>query len=265
MTEIISSHSNPLVKQIRALRQKKARDESDLFLVEGIHHVGEVVDAGWEVQTLVVAPDQLKSGFAVQLVEAQSRGGVRCVAFSTELFETITGKDNPQGLLAIVRQRHFSLATLAAEKIRLAVALVSPQDPGNVGAILRTLDAVAGDALFLLEGGVDLYHPSVVRASMGALFWLPVAQAPFAAFIDWASVHGFQLIGSSAHARMDYRKVERGSRPLILLLGSEQKGLSPEQMESCELNVCLPMKGRASSLNLAVAAGILLYRFMEIN
>ncbi len=263
MTEIISSHSNPLVKQIRALRQKKGREESDLFLVEGIHHTGEAVEAGWEVQALVVAPAQLKSEYAARLVESASRRGVRCVALSAEVFEAVAGKENPQGILAIVRRRHITFTALAPEKLKLAVALVSPQDPGNVGAILRTLDAVSGDALFLLEGGVDLYHPSVVRASMGSLFWKPVVQATFLDFIAWSKANGFQLIGSSAHARLDYREFKRGSRPLILVLGSEQKGLSPRQMESCEVNLSLPMKGRASSLNLAVAAGILLYRLVE--
>jgi len=263
MPEIISSHSNPLVKQIRSLRHKKGRDESNLFLVEGIHHVGEAIEAGWELETLIYAPERLKSEFAACLVDEQSRRGLHCIAFSTDLFDDIAEKDNPQGILAIIRQQHFALETVTADGLRIAVALVSPQDPGNVGAILRTLDAVGADGLFLLEGGVDLYHPSIVRASMGTLFWKWVVETSFYEFLEWSRKRNLQLIGTSAHAQTDYREFKRSERASVLILGSEQKGLSPDQLACCELTISLPMRGRASSLNLAVAAGILLYKLTE--
>ena len=260
--ELISSSANPLVKQIRSLRQKKGRDESGLFLVEGIHHVGVAAEAGWELETLVYAPDLLTSDFGLRLVEEQSRRGIRSVAFTPELFAAVAEKDNPQGLLALVRQRHVTLEHLTPDNFVFSAAVVSPQDPGNVGTILRTLDAVGANGLFLLDGGVDLYHPSVIRASMGTLFWLPVVQASFQEFVRWAKQNGFRLVGSSAHAQVDYRDFQRGERPTILVLGNEQKGLLPEQIQACDMTVSLPMRGRASSLNLAVAAGVLLYQMM---
>lgn len=263
MPELISSHSNPLVKQVRSLRQKKGRDETGMFLVEGVHHVGEAVEAGWELVTLVYASDQLTSDFARRLVEEQSRGGLRCVAMTSELFAALAEKDNPQGILAIVHQHHLTLEQLNPQRIHLGVAVVTPQDPGNVGTILRTVDAAGADGLFLLDGGVELYHPSAVRASMGTLFWKPVIRASFDEFIGWARKNRYQLIGSSAHAQTDYRDIKPDNRPTILLLGSEQKGLSQEQMALCDVNVSLPMKGRASSLNLAVAAGVLLYSLID--
>ena len=269
MPELISSHSNPLVKQIRALRQRKGRDETGLFLVEGIHPVGEAVEAGWGIETLVYAPDQLTSDFALRLVDEQSRRSVHCVALTTDLFTAIAEKDNPQGILAIVRQRYLTLDDVISpprgtrEHFHFGAALVSPQDPGNVGTILRTLDAVGADGLFLLDGGVDPYHPSSVRASMGTIFWKPLVQASFAEFVKWARKNGYQLVGCSAHAKTDYRAFKRGGQPTILLLGNEQKGLSQEQMTACDVTVSMPMKGRASSLNLAVAAGILLYAMID--
>jgi TrmH family RNA methyltransferase len=263
MPETISSHANPLVKQIRALRQKKGREELGLFLVEGIHPVGEAIEAGWELEALVYSPDLLSSDFARGLVEEHARRGLRCVALGRDLFEAIAEKDNPQGLLAIIHQRRLGLEDLHLEQFRFGAAAVSPQDPGNVGTILRTLDAVGADGLFLLEGGVELYHPSAVRASMGTLFWKPVIQASFAEFAGWSQRNGIQLVGSSAHATLDYRNYQRGKGPCILLLGNEQKGLTPAQLAACDGSVSLPMKGRASSLNLAVAAGILLYQMME--
>jgi TrmH family RNA methyltransferase len=263
MPDLISSHANPLVKQIHSLRQKKGREEMGLFLVEGIHPVGEAIQAGWDLEALVYAPDLLTGEFAHHLVDEQSGCGVRCVALTRDLFTAIAEKDNPQGILALTRQRRLDLDGLSPKTFHWGAAAVSPQDPGNVGTILRTLEAVGADGLFLLDGGVELYHPSVVRSSMGTLFWKLVAQASFNDFAQWRRKHGYQLVGSSAHAETDYREFRRGNKPTILLLGNEQKGLSPEQIAACDVVVSMPMKGRASSLNLAVAAGILLYQMME--
>lgn len=264
MPELISSHANPLIKQIRSLRQKKGRAETGLFLVEGIHHVGEAIEADWDLEMLVYAPDLLTSDFAHHLVDEQhSRRGMRCLAVTRDLFSAIAGKDNPQGILAIIHQRRVALENVKPDLFAFGAAIVSPQDPGNVGTILRTLEAVGADGLFLLDGGVELYHPSLVRASMGTLFWKPVVQAPFDQFALWRRKNGYHLVGSSVHADTDYRGFQRGITPTILLLGNEQKGLSPEQFAACDMVISIPMKGRVSSLNLAVAAGILLYQMME--
>lgn len=259
MTELISSHSNPIVKQIRLLHQRKTRRQSGLFLVEGIHHVGEAVAAGWPIETLVYAPETLTSEFANTLVERQQQVGTHCIAINSQLFSSIAEKDNPQGLLAILRQKQHSLKDLQKKHFQFGVGLVSPQDPGNVGTILRTLDATGTDGLFLLDGGVDVYHPSLVRASMGTLFWKSIAQASFDEFDQWRRQLGYRLLGSSAHADQDYRTYEPDERPAILMLGNEQKGLSAEQLAACDLTISLPMLGRVSSLNLSVAAGVLLY------
>jgi TrmH family RNA methyltransferase len=254
---LVTSLSNLSVKQARGLRQRKARAESGLFLVEGLHHVGEALEAGWQIQSLFYAPDLLESGFGTQLVARAEKEHLHLQPVTRQVMESLAEKDNPQGLLAVVAQRRSGLEAL--EPARSLVALVSPQDPGNVGAILRTMDAAGVDGLCLLDTSVDLYHPGVVRASMGTLFWKPIAQAAFAEFADWAAGRGFQLIGTSAHAQADYRAF-RPREPWALLMGSEQKGLSTEQMAACEVSLSLPMRGRVSSLNLAVATGILLYK-----
>ncbi len=253
----ITSVSNPLIKQARALRQRKTRAETGLFLVEGIHHVGEAVEAGWEIETILYAPDMLTSDFGRDLV---SRVSSRLQTVSDQVMESLADKENPQGILAVVRQRKAHPSDLA--NLRIGAAAVSPQDPGNVGTILRSLDAVGADALFLLDGGVDPYHPTCVRASMGTIFWKPIVQTSFTEFVDWARSGGVQLIGTSAHAAHDYREIVP-NLPFVLVLGSEQKGLSSEQIDACDLSASLPMRGRASSLNLGVAASILLYQFAQ--
>jgi len=267
---LITSLSNPIIKQARALHQKKARAESGLFLVEGIHPVGEAVAAGWDIEALLYAPDLLTSEFARDLI---TRLSIPSQPVSSQVMESLADKENPQGIVAILRQRRITLNSFQlpapAQKKAQCVGLVSPQDPGNVGTILRTMDAVGADALFLLEpsepsdgmrGSVELYHPTAIRSSMGTLFWKPVVQATFEEFVEWARQRNFQLIGTSAHSDVEYQTFQP-ELPWILVLGNEQKGLSAEQIHSCDVTLSLPMRGRVSSLNLAVAAGILLYRF----
>lgn len=260
---LITSLSNPLIKQARALHQKKARHETGFFLVEGIHHVGEAVEAGWDVESVLYAPELLSSNFGRDLI---ARLGTKPQSVSAQVMESLADKDNPQGILAMVRQKHTKLdeikpsAAAGSQRISYAAALVSPQDPGNVGTILRTLDAVGADALFLLDGGVELYHPTVVRSSMGTIFSKQVIETSFDELVDWARKGNYQLIATSAHGDVDYQTLIPNT-PWILVLGNEQKGLSTAQTNACDVAVSLPMKGRVSSLNLAVAAGILLYRY----
>jgi TrmH family RNA methyltransferase len=260
---LISSRNNPKIKLARALRQKKARQESGLFIVEGIRPVGEAVQAGAAIDTLFYAPELLNSDFAHDLIQAQSQAGVPCHPTAAQVFEALADKENPQGLLALVRQPKHSLVDLSPQNFSWGVALVSPQDPGNLGTILRTVDAVGASGLLLLESSADIYHPGVVRASMGALFWHPVATASFADFAFWSQGHGYHIYGTSAHAGRDYRDAPVYAWPRILLLGSEREGLTQEQMLICDEMIRLPMRGHATSLNLGVAAGVMLYAMLE--
>jgi TrmH family RNA methyltransferase len=260
--DLISSRNNPKIKQVRSLKERKARLASGLAVVEGIFPVGEAVAAAQagriSIDCIFYAPQLLKSVFASGLVTGQAAQGVPCFATSEEVFASIADKDNPQGILALVKPVSYSLDTLNPQNAPWCVALVSPQDPGNVGTVLRTLDAVDADCLLLLESGLDAYQPGVVRASMGIVFWKPVVNASFTEFASWRRGHGYRLYGTSAHAQEDYRRVAY-RKPCILLLGSEREGLTADQRQDCDILISLPMAGRATSLNLAVAAGVLLY------
>lgn len=261
--ETITSRSNPKIKSARALRQRKQRTSSGSFLVEGIHHVGAAVDAGAAIETVFYAPDLLDSEYALGLVEKMVAGEVPLYATSADVFASLAGKENPQGIMAVVSQRQEDLASQKPENFSWGVACVAPQDPGNVGTILRTIDAVGASGLILIDEGVDAYHPTAVRASMGAIFRHPVINTSFTDFAQWARLNGYHVYGTSAHGSLDYREVPGFSRPAILLLGSEQKGLTAEQVEICRDVVRLPMRGEVTSLNLAVAAGVLLYAMLD--
>ena len=254
---MITSKSNLLIKKARSLRQSRARKETGLFLIEGLQHVGMAIEAAWEIEVLLHAPALLESDFGHRLLK-KSTGRVEEV--SREVLGSVAEKDNPQGLIAIARQRHVLLDSIAPSGA--GVALCTAQDPGNAGSILRTLEAVGGGILYLLDGGVDPYHPSVIRASMGAAFVVPFVQLDSAQFLSWSNARGVQLIGTSSQAETSHRAI-KAIKPWILLMGSEQKGLSAKQQAACDVVVSIPMHGRISSLNLAVAAGVLLYSFSQ--
>jgi RNA methyltransferase, TrmH family len=228
-------------------------------VVEGIRHVAEALEAGAPVEYLIYSPEMLTSPFGRELVEQQRLRGLPVHSATPAVYESLSERENPTGLLAVVRQQRRRLAELDPVSLPWAVAAVAPQDPGNVGTLIRTVDAVGAAGLLLVDTGVDPYHPSAVRASLGSLFWVPVANATFKEFAAWSKQHGYHIYGSSAHGSVDYATIDRYQQPAILLLGSEREGLTPEQLALCEQVVRLPMRGRATSLNLAVAAGVLLY------
>ena len=262
--ESLSSRSNPKIKQIRALlQQRKARRATGLFVMEGIRHVGEAAQAGARIEYLCYAPELLTSEFAAHLIQEQAARGVLCLAVAAELFADLAEKDNPPGILAVVHQPSHSLEQLAPAINPWLVALVAPQDPGNIGTILRTIDAVGANGLILLGQSADPYHPSAVRASMGTIFWYPVVEAEFTGFAAWSARNGYTIYGTSTHASQDYQQVKGYRAPRILLMGSERQGLTPEQAAICHELLSLPMHGRATSLNLAVATGVMLYAMLE--
>lgn len=266
---VITSRSNPKIRLVRQLRQRKHRQETGLVLVEGIHHVGQAVEAaaapetGLSIESLYYAPELLTSEYAGQLIEISALSGIDRHATSAQVFLSISDKEHPQGILAVVRLPQRRISNLSPGNFPWGVALVSPQDPGNIGTIMRTVDAVGASGLLLLDDSADPTHPGAVRASMGSLFWHPVVQVSFAEFALWSRQHGYHVYGTSAYGSEDYQSLERFERPMLLLLGSEREGLTPEQAAHCQHLLRLPMHGRVSSLNLAVAAGIMLYEMLS--
>jgi TrmH family RNA methyltransferase len=266
----LTSHSNPKIKQVRQLLgQRKERERSGLFVAEGIRHVGEAVAASAQVEYICYAPDLLTSAFAYKLIDEQSQRGIPCLAVDGDTFSGMAGKDNPQGILAVIRIPHLNLDSLSSENFHWGVALVAPQDPGNIGSILRTIDAVGASGLLLLDDpsnhqhSTDPFHPSCVRASMGLIFWYPLITANFSDFICWVKANGVRVYGTSAHAAQDYRQIEHFEQPLVLLMGSEREGLTPSQSAACDVMLKIPMQGRVTSLNLAVATGLMLYTISD--
>lgn len=259
---IISSHSNPNVKLVRSLRQRKERDKNKLFFIEGLRLVGEAVQMQAEIETLVVAPQLLNSTFGQELIEDQRQQGTSLLEVTPDVFESLSVKEGPQGIGAVMRQRWETLDTLEFGDGLCWVALESPQDPGNVGTIMRTGDAVNTNGLILLDNATDPYDPAALRASMGAIFSQRLIKASFAEFVTWVRKYGYNVVGTSDKGSVDYQETAY-SAPLVLLMGSERQGLSPEQQAICNTTVRIPMVGRSDSLNLAVATCLVLYEIFN--
>lgn len=259
---MITSTSNPTIKRIRALRQRKAREESGLCFLEGIRLVAEAVQSGAEVECLVVAPALLTSPFAQALVSQQTAIGVPVVEVTPEVFASLSQKEGPQGLAAVARRRFATLANLRLDRCPGPVALLEPADPGNLGAIIRTADAVGAAGVIILGPAADPYDPTALRASTGAIFALPIVCTSWEAFVDWKQAKSLPLIGTSDKAAIGFQTVVY-PQPAVLLMGSEREGLTVSHQALCDLVVAIPMRGRSDSLNLAVATGVMLYELLR--
>jgi RNA methyltransferase, TrmH family len=256
---VITSAANPLVKRVRMLADRKHRRRESAFVVQGIQPVWQAVEAGADVEVIIVAPGLLKHRGASAMVAAQEAAGVRVARLADEVFGRIADRDGPTGLAAIVSARPLRLTALpAAGSDALLVALHSPGNPGNVGTIIRTASAAGAAGVILLGPSADPYDPVAVKASMGALFTMPVAAATAGEFQAWARSCGVTV--AAASGRADVTCWEADLRPpLALLFGSEGTGLPDELLQAADQRLAIPMTGTAESLNLAVAAGILVY------
>ncbi len=259
---LISSTSNPHIKHIRSLRRRKERERSGLFFIEGTRLVAEAIQTGAAIETLIVAPALLTSSFAQELIQSQEQQGTHCIEVTSRVFESISAREGPQGIAAVVRQHWQPLASIHLGSELVWVAVDAIQDPGNLGAILRVSDAVGGAGVILLGHCTDPYDPTAVRGSMGAIFSQQLVRASFAEFALWQQQHGYTVIGTSDDAPTDYQ-VLTYHPPLVLLMGSERMGLTAEQQAICTHVVRIPMVGRSDSLNLAVATGIVLYEIFN--
>lgn len=259
MPELISSAANPIMKRIRALGERKGRRREGAFFVEGLQPVWQAVEAGAEIETLVIAPELLVSVPAQRLVAEQEAQGARVARLSGTLFATLSARDGPTGLGAIVRARTARLEDLPVRPDAPLVVLHNIGNPGNLGTIIRTADATGVAGIVLLGETTDPFAPAAVKASMGALFGMPLAHvAEPERFFEWAEEQGIAIVSTSAHAETTHW-VAHYPRPLALLLGSEGEGLPAELLARGAVQVRIPMTGTARSLNLAVATGVLLY------
>jgi TrmH family RNA methyltransferase len=259
---VITSTANPVIKSIRKLADRKERHQTGLFFIEGLKIVGEAVDKNWSVQTLIYAPELLTSLFGQQLVEKMKGQGIAPLEVTADVFRSLSAKDGPQGIGAVVQQRMKRLDEVHIRPGDAWIALDAVQDPGNLGTILRSSDAAGSRGVLLMDQSTDPFDPAAVRASMGAIFSQQLVKTSLAEFAAWKKREAVFVVGTSDKARQDYHKfVYPGA--VVVLMGSERQGLQEAHFALCDAVVAIPMMGESDSLNLAVATSLILYEILN--
>ena len=255
MARQITAFSNDTVKLLRSLRDKKARRSSGLFLAEGLRILTEAREEGRLPEILAFSLAGSQHPLAQKLIAAVEAAGGDCIECPPDLLSKMSGKDNAQMLLGAFRQPDTSLASLDRSKADLWFVGEKLRDPGNIGTILRTGDAVGAAGLILVDDCADPFAVETVRASMGAMFTQQLAQAPWDEFLSWLRAGKGQLVGTSLQTDHDYRDAPYEA-PCFLLIGNESQGLPEAYEAQCDLLVKIPMAGKADSLNAAIAAAV---------
>ena len=286
----ITSLQNERVKLIRSLEMRKARRETNLFVAEGASVLMTARDAGWAPRMLVFLAGSAEMGVARDLLAWAGAAGAECLEVSPAVLAKLAAKDNPQTMLGVFEQRwaaepvpaappsssqrgpgatpasSFEAASAVDATPRgsesVWVALEAVRDPGNLGTIVRTADAVGARGVALIGSTCDPYSREAVRASMGSIFNVPLVRMSVERFLAWAAAWEGDVVGTHLSGREDFRAAPyRG--PTLLAMGSEGPGLSPGLAAACSRLVKIPMAGRLDSLNLAVATALLLYEIRK--
>ncbi|HYJ29474.1 MAG TPA: RNA methyltransferase [Allosphingosinicella sp.] len=261
MPREITAFSNPLVKQVRSLRDKKHRREAGLFIAEGLRILTEAREAGFLPKILFYGAGTRHPLLATLVAEVEAASG-EVIETNADILHKLSGKDNPQTMLGVFEQFDTSLERIDREAAPLWIVAQALRDPGNLGTILRTGDAVGAGGLILVDDCVDLFSVEAVRASMGALFTQRIAAARWEEFVAWLRTGEGALIGTSLAATLDYQE-PLYAKPAFILVGNEAQGLPADYEAECDLLVKIPMTGKADSLNAAVATAVMAYEVVN--
>jgi TrmH family RNA methyltransferase len=257
----ITGFSNPTVKYLRSLRDKKYRKREGKFLAEGLRLLTDARETGQLPEMLVMATGRDPHPLLDALEADVERAGGEIVETSADILSKITGKENPQAVAGVFAEFDTSLAALDRSAAPIWLVAQALRDPGNLGTMLRTGDAVGAGGLILIDDSADPFSVEAVRASMGAIFTQRVATATWAEFLPWLRSGDGQLVAASLRDALPYREAPY-SAPCFIMVGNESRGLPEEYEAECDLRVTMPMRGRADSLNAAVAGAVLAYEVL---
>ena len=258
MRRTITGFSNPTVKFLRSLREKKHRRREERFLAEGLRLLTDARESGKLPELLVMATGRDDHPLLQALEADVIAAGGEVIEMDEDILAKVTGKDNPQAVAGVFAEFDTSLASLDRSTAPIWLVAQALRDPGNLGTMLRTGDAVGAGGLILIDDCADPFSVEAVRASMGAIFTQRLAQARWEDFIAWLRRSDGQLVAASLRNAQDYRTAPYAS-PCFLMVGNESRGLPAEYEDACDLRVTMPMLGRADSLNAAVAGAVLAY------
>jgi TrmH family RNA methyltransferase len=258
---MIRSVANPRVAEWSRLLQKKGRDQQNRFLIEGIHLVQEALKSGLSIDCIVYSGER---GWPKELERPHD---VECVAVSENVMRKCTDTKTPQAVFAVLSKNEVTpdekeMRELLNRRSGLFVVADRVQDPGNLGTIIRSADAVAADGVVIGKGSVDLFHPKTVRATMGSLFHLPIWEAELTDLLEKIRENGAQIVATTPQAKIAYDDLD-WTKTSWVLIGNEGSGLSPEVRRLATVETVIPMPGKAESLNAGMAATVLLYEALR--
>lgn len=257
MTLITSIH-NPRVKQLLALRERREREQAGRMLVEGHDEISLALDCGAQPAALYYCPALIRVPARQALLDRARQAGAELIELNERVFEKVAYRDGPDGWLAVFPLIRRRLADLTLRARPLLLVAEAVEKPGNLGAMLRTADAAGLDALISCDPNTDLGNPNVVRSSKGALFSVPVAEAGSAETIAWLRERGIAIVAATPAAAQDFDRLDL-SGPLAVVVGAEKTGLTRLWLDQADMQARIPMTGRVNSLNVSIAAALLVY------
>ncbi|AJC77682.1 tRNA/rRNA methyltransferase SpoU-like protein [Rhizobium etli bv. phaseoli str. IE4803] len=255
----VTSLANPIIKDIKALTNKKSREESGTFLAEGLKLVIDAIELGWTIRTLVYAKAAKGKPLVEQMAAKTVASGGLVLEVSEKVIGSITRRDNPQMVVGIFDQRWKPLKDIRPREGETWLALDRVRDPGNLGTIIRTADAAGASGVILVGEATDPFSLETVRATMGSVFAVPVARATPEEFLAWRKSAGVAVVATHLAGAVDYRTIDYRKKPIVLLMGNEQSGLPEQLAKEADALARIPQQGRADSLNLAVATAVMLF------
>lgn len=261
-SEKIVSFKNEGIKEVLGLRERKARDASGLTVIDGIREAEAALQAGVTIEKVYLCPEVLArkeaSAFSAKLL----KHNIHVLETSRPVLEKISFGERLEGIVAVVRQPDSNLDNLKLGKNPLLVIAEAVEKPGNLGAILRTCDAAGVNGLIVCDGRTDVYNPNVIRASLGAVFTVPVVSCSSRQALDFLKERKIHAVGTFPDAKVTYDKNDY-SKASAIVLGSEQEGLSAFWHDNTDIKVTIPMSGRVNSLNVSATAAIVIYEAMR--
>lgn len=257
MQKIITSSQNCLVKEVIRLKQEKHRKKAGIILIEGEKEVGMAKNANLKLERAVVCLDY---DFDKSIISGISEGKVYKV--SKDIFEKLSRRENPDGVLVFASAEQNLIEELELKNDLLILAIENLEKPGNLGAILRSADAVGADAVILVDTKLDKYNPNVIRTSRGSVFSVPVFYLSLADFSKWSKNNSIEIFAATPDSSDYYTNFDYQGR-ISLLLGNEHEGLSVEALSCVEKKIKIPMLGKIDSLNVSVSSAVLLYEVLR--
>lgn len=256
MNKIISSPQNPLIKRLALLKDKsRERKKTNTFLIEGKRELSLAIKGGYTIETLLFYPDL----FSESEAQAMSRYGIEIIEISKDVFQKLAHRDTTEGIIALVKSKIHDLEALRfTSKNPLILVAEAPEKPGNIGALLRTADAANVDAVIIANPKSDLYNPNIIRSSVGCVFTTEIAMASTKETIAFLKKYSFNIFSAILQESEPYHTQDY-TLPTAIVVGTEATGLTQNWREAATKNISIPMQGVIDSMNVSVAAGILIF------